>query len=112
MSWRDYQIQPQEDSKVTTDPFQESKAAIKVFFPVLNHDVWLCADEQAQTMVEGEGLSCLLFTDLQFILQGNPGEDRLNRLIKVCAKRHPVTEETLELFNGKITKIYPKEASL
>lgn len=112
MSWRDFQIHSQEDSKdLDTDPFQDSGEAIKVFFPALNRDVWICADEKAWAMVEDEGLTCLLFIDLQFILQGKQGEDRLNRLFKVCARRHPVTEETLKLFNGKITAMCKKEIS-
>lgn len=90
---------------VESDPFLDSGTSIKVSFPALNHDVWLCSDEKARTMVEGEGLTCLLFTDIQYILQGKPGGDRLNRLHKAIARRHRVTEETLKLFNGKITSI-------
>ena len=63
-------------------------------------------------MVEDECLTCLMFQDLQYILQGEPGEDRLNRLHNVCARRHPVTEETLKLFGGKITAMHLKGVPL
>lgn len=87
------------------DPFQESGAAIKMFFPDLDRDIWLCSNERSWELVKNDGLICLLFSDLNFILQGKPGKDRLNRLHRVCAKRHPVTEEVVKLFNGKITKM-------
>lgn len=92
-----------------TDPFEESGEAVKVFFPAIGRDIWICADEKARTMVGNEGLSCLLFDDLRFILQGKPGEERRNRLIEVCARRHPVTEEVLRVFEGKITSVDVKD---
>lgn len=87
------------------DPFLVSGAACKVFLPPLERDVWLCPDEKARSMVKDDGLPCLLFTDLVYILRGKPGEDRLSRLKRACAKRNPVTEEVLRQLNGKVTSV-------
>lgn len=87
------------------DPFRVSGAAIKVFFPVINREVWLCADEKARSLIEGTGLTCLIFSDLEYILQGKPGEDRLGRLKSVCARRNTLTKEILRQFDGEVTSV-------
>ena len=91
------------------DPFQVSGESIKVFFPILKGDVWLCSDAQARERVKYEGLPCFTFEDLQYIHQGRPGAERRARLQEVYAKRHPTTENILDLFHGKITSIKVKE---
>jgi hypothetical protein len=90
------------------DPFQVSGEAVKVFFPILKGDVWLCSDAQARERVKYEGIPCFTFEDLQYIHQGHPGAERRARLQEVYAKRHPTTERILDLFHGKVTSIKVK----
>lgn len=87
------------------DPFQVSGEAIKVFFPILKDDVWLCSNDHVHDRVKYEGIPCFSFEDLLYIHQGHPGAERRVRLQEVYAKRHPTTESILDMFHGKIRSI-------
>jgi hypothetical protein len=87
------------------DTFQNSGEAVKVLFPALKGDLWLCSDAQARERVKYEGIPCFIFEDLQYIHQGRPGAERLARLQEVYAKKHTITESILDLFHGRIRSI-------
>lgn len=88
------------------DPFQASGEAIKVFLPPLDADVWFCADRQAADRVNHEELACFLYEDLVYIHQGEPGAERLSRLIEVYGKRHPIAQTVLDCFQGsRVTSV-------
>jgi hypothetical protein len=92
---------------MTTVDDPESSKAILFNVPGIG-DFWCVADEAARQEIESEGLPCLLPDDLAFIKSGSTKEDRFNRLCKIVARRHPVTEEVMNSFNGKIKSIKVK----
>jgi hypothetical protein len=98
-----------ENKEIEVDPFPLSGEAIKVFLPPLNADVWFCSDRESMERVKHEEIACFLYDDLVYIHKGKPGAERLSRLFEVYAKRHPVTECILDMFNGKIKSVKMKE---
>ena len=92
------------------DSFPQAIDAIKMYLPPLDADVWFCADEKAKAGVQHEELACFLYEDLEYIHQGKPGAESLGRLFEVYAKRHPVTNEIMKAFNGKITSVKLKNS--
>ena len=72
-------------------------------------DVWLTTDELAATSLDAGGLPVLLEKDIQWILQAQGHEARLERLRTIFGRRHPMTKAVLETFPGsRVTTV--KEA--
>lgn len=89
------------------DPFVTSASAIKVYLPPIKADVWFCSDANAFTLVEHDYVACFLYDDLVYILEANPGTERLERLLEAFGRCHHVTRKVLKAFNGTITSIRP-----
>lgn len=78
---------------MTLDEFADAGRAVKVFSEILEEDIYLCSDEDAQEMIQAEGLVAYLPDELMAIHQARPGSEALKLI-----------HEVKKSFNGRVKK--------